>query len=267
MVGEVAVANSHASGVTSGEPVVPEPSFAERARTLVHLGRVGNLSTLSKKRPGWPFGSVMPYAVDERGRPILLISNMAMHTQNILGDSRASLLVTAPESNEDPLGAGRVTLLGNAAGIPQQERDRARSAYLERHEKARYWVDFEDFSFFSLHVIDVYLVGGFGVMGWVAAEEYERAAPDPLAEAGSGIIEHMNADHAGALVLLAKRYTGLAANEARMTSVDRLGFHVRLDTADRVQGRRIPFLREVRTAGDARKVLIEMVNAARRAGP
>lgn len=257
------MANQHASGATVGEPPVPEPSYAERARTMVHIGRVGALSTLSRKRPGWPFGSVMPYAVDERGRPILLISNMAMHTQNVLGDSRASLLVTAPESNEDPLGAGRVTLLGNVVAIPQHERAVARSAYLERHATARYWVDFDDFSFFALHIIDVYFVGGFGAMGWIPAEEYHRAAPDPLTEAGPGIIEHLNADHADSLVVLAKRYARVDAEEARMISVDRLGFHVRLKVADRIEGRRIPFLREVRTAGEARKVLIEMVNAAR----
>jgi len=69
----------------------PEPTHAERARTLVYLGRVGSLSTLSRKRPGWPFGSVMPYALDEIGRPLFLISSMAMHTQNLTEDTRASL--------------------------------------------------------------------------------------------------------------------------------------------------------------------------------
>ncbi len=64
----------------AGGPSLPEPSFAERARTLAHLGRIGSLSTLSRKQPGFPFGSVMPYALDEHGRPIFLISTMAMHT-------------------------------------------------------------------------------------------------------------------------------------------------------------------------------------------
>ena len=87
--------NRHAStGPASGQPAVPEPSFAERARTLMHLARVGSLSTLSRKQPGFPFGSVMPYGLDGRGRPIFLISTMAMHTQNLHGDPRASLLVT-----------------------------------------------------------------------------------------------------------------------------------------------------------------------------
>ena len=56
----------HASGATSGQSAVPEPSFAERARTLMHSGRIGSLSTLSRKQPGFPFGSLMPYALDAR---------------------------------------------------------------------------------------------------------------------------------------------------------------------------------------------------------
>jgi hypothetical protein len=43
------------TGPASDQPAVPEPSFAERARTLVYLGRVGSLSTLSRKQPGFPF--------------------------------------------------------------------------------------------------------------------------------------------------------------------------------------------------------------------
>ena len=80
----------------SGQPAIPEPTYAERARTLTHLGRVASLSTLSRKQPGFPFGSVMPYALDARANPIFLISTMAMHTQNIQADPRASLLVTDP---------------------------------------------------------------------------------------------------------------------------------------------------------------------------
>ena len=51
-----------------GAPVVPEPTYAERARTLAHLGRTGTLATLSRRHPGHPFGSVMPYALDGGGR-------------------------------------------------------------------------------------------------------------------------------------------------------------------------------------------------------
>jgi heme iron utilization protein len=149
----------------SEQPTAAEPSFAERARTLMYLSGIGSLSTLSRKQPGYPFGSVMPYGLDDRGRPIFLISTMAMHTQNLQADPRASLLVTQPDAGGDPLGASRVTLLGNVLPVPGPEVAEARKLYLTRHANSKYWVDFEDFSFYRLDVVDVYYVGGFGVMG------------------------------------------------------------------------------------------------------
>src|SRR6266566_118647 len=96
-------------------PAVPEPTFAERARTLVDQARSGSLATVSRKHSGHPFASVMPYALDAEGRPLVLISSMAVHTQNLHGDARASLLVTQPGGASDPLAAGRVTLMGEAS--------------------------------------------------------------------------------------------------------------------------------------------------------
>src|SRR5258707_8861921 len=148
----VSSTGKHARPAGGDQPTVPEPSFAERTRTLVHLGRVGSLSTLSRKQPGFPFGSVMPYGLDDRGRAIFLISAMAMHTQNLQSDPRASLLVTQADANGDPLGASRVTLVGNALTIPQPQVADARKLYLERYANAKYWVDFEDFSFYRIDV-------------------------------------------------------------------------------------------------------------------
>jgi heme iron utilization protein len=245
------------------QPAPPEPSFSERARTLVYVGRIGSLSTVSRKQPGFPFGSVMPYGLDPRGRPIFLISSMAMHTQNLHSDPRASLLVTQPDASGDPLGASRVTLVGNVLTVPEPDVADARKLYLERYANSKYWVDFEDFSFYRMTVVDVYYVGGFGVMGWVDASDYDQAQPDPLADAAAGIIEHMNADHKDALVVLARAFAGKESEQAAMTSVDRLGFHVRLKTEDGVKGVRIAFLREVNNPVEARRVLVEMVQRAR----
>jgi heme iron utilization protein len=205
----------------------------------------------------------MPYGLDERGRPIFLISTMAMHTQNLQADPRASLLVTQPSGDGDPLGASRVTLVGNVATIPEPEVSDARKLYVARYANSKYWVNFDDFSFYRMDVLDVYYVGGFGVMGWVRASDYDHAQPDPLADAAAGIIEHMNTDHRDALVQLARAHAGVESQEAAMTSVDRLGFHARLKTTDGMRGVRIAFLREVGSASEARKVLVEMVQRAR----
>ena len=248
--------------VTDSSPV-PEPTFAERARTLMYLGRLGSLSTLSRKQPGFPFGSVMPYGLDDQGRPIFLISTMAMHTQNLQADPHASLLVAQPDSEGEPLGASRVTLLGNVLPVPKPQLAEARKLYLQRHANSKYWIDFEDFSFYRMDVVDVYYVGGFGVMGWVSASDYDRSQPDPLADSTDEIIRHMNADHKDALVILARTFAHIDSTEATMTAVDRLGFHVRLKTAEGMRGARIAFLQEVRDATQTRNVLVEMVRQAR----
>ena len=254
------------SGPTSGQLTGPEPSFAERARTLVHVARVGSISTLSCKQPGFPFGSLMPYGLDDRGRPTFFISTMAMHTHNLQADPRASLLVTQPEASGDPLGASRVTLIGNVGPIPEGDVPEARRDYLGRYDNSKYWMDFEDFSFYRMDVVDVYYVGGFGVMGWIAASEYEHAQPDPLSDTAPEIIEHMNVDHKDALILLAEAFAGMAPEEAVMTSVDRLGFHLRLKTPDGMRGTRVAFLREVKNPTETREVLMEMVQQARSQG-
>ncbi len=253
------VSNQHA-GSGPAAPDAPEPSLAERARTLAVVGRIGTLSTHSRKFPGFPFGSLMPYAADESGRPVIFISSMAMHTQNLSQDPRASLFIAQPDAAGDPLGAARVTLIGSAAEAPPEE---VGELYLSRYESAMQWRSYTDFAYYRLEVSGVYYVGGFGVMGWVSAEEYAAARPDPLADAAPDIIRHMNADHVEALLLIAARFAGEDAEAADMTAVDRLGFHLRLRSGDRVHGCRVAFLREVRDANDARVVLVEMARRAR----
>ena len=240
---------------------LPEPTYAERVRTLVSLCTIATLSTVSRKRPAYPFGSLMPYSIDETGRPIFLISNMAMHTQNIQADYRASLFV-AQAGDGDPLGTARATLVGDVLPVPEDEVGEARQCYLSRYENSRSWVDFKDFDFYRLQPLDIYFVGGFGVMGWVTAEDYRSAKVDPLADASPKILRHMNSDHVPAMILLARVYAGLDATEAAMTAVDRLGFHLRLKTNDGMKGTRINFLREVHDADETRKGLGEMVRAA-----
>jgi putative heme iron utilization protein len=260
---ETVTQSQHAS-TGPAVPQLPEPSHAERIRTLISLASIGTLSTLSRKHPGFPFGSLMPFALDPAGRPIFLISNMAMHTQNLKTDRRCSLFVGQASLDGDSLGAARATLIGQAELVPEGDAASVRERYLTHHENSRNWVDFTDFSFFRLQPIDLYYVGGFGVMGWVAAGDYEEAAPDPLAEAAPGILAHMNGDHVDSMVRLARTYAQIEAAEATMTSVDRLGFSLRLKTKDGIKGARINFLREVATAQETRKVLVEMAQQIRR---
>jgi putative heme iron utilization protein len=170
--------------------------------------------------------------------------------------------VTQEDAGGDPLGGSRVTLLGNVLPVPDAEVTEARKLYLSCYANSKYWVDFEDFSFYRMNVVDVYYVGGFGVMGWVSAAEYNRSQPDPLADSMSEIMQHMNADHKETLILLAQKFARIESQEATMTAVDRLGFHLRMKTRDGIRGARIAFLREVSKPAETRKVLIEMQQQA-----
>jgi putative heme iron utilization protein len=112
--------------------------------------------------------------------------------------------------------------------------------------------------------MDVYFVGGFAAMDWVAGDDYAAVRPDPLADAAEGILDHMNRDHTDALLALARAHAAAAAEEAIMLSVDRLGFRVRVRSGERLHAARISFPHEVTTAEECRSALIEMVRGARR---
>ena len=164
------------------------------------------MATLTVDPPGFPFGSVVSYAVDEAGDPLFFISELAEHTRNLHADSRASLLATEPlPPGVDPLSLGRVTLIGTAEPVPDDQLADARRVVVERHPAVAGYADYGDFSCWRLAVRSVRWVGGFGRMNWLDVEGYRTAIPDPVLAERHGVIEHMNADHADAGVLLCQR--------------------------------------------------------------
>src|ERR1700730_4585674 len=247
-------------------PAPPEPSHAERARTLVATQTRGMLSTIALQPAGTPFGSVVTYGIDDKGRPVFFVSTMAEHTHNLDADQRASLLVvedTPPGA--DPLASGRGTLLGVAVEVSDpDERATARSGYLAANPAA-FYVDYGDFRCMRLTVTDVRYVGGFGRMSWVDNAAYAAARPDPLWSHAAGIIGHMNADYADALVTLCHHHAGRPdVVSASMTAVDRYGFEVIADLGgDRREALRIGFRTEQTTGDAVRRELVAMLHDAR----
>ncbi|MDQ6802757.1 MAG: DUF2470 domain-containing protein [Acidobacteriota bacterium] len=165
-------------------------------------------------------------------------------------------------SGADPLGSPRATLLGSAHRVAEPE-ESIKELYLQRHPSARHWIAFSDFSFFRLDVAHIYFVGGFGVMGWVEHTDYATAAADPFADAAAGIMEHMNRDHADALRDITRRFGGLDALDATIVSCDRLGFVVRVRTAEGMKGTRIAFPEPVASREDAHKTFVAMTKQSR----
>ncbi|MGH9001944.1 MAG: HugZ family protein [Acidimicrobiia bacterium] len=153
-----------------------EESHAELARALVAGTNRGVLSTVALDPPGYPFGSVAIYALDGSGRPLVCMSTLAPHTQNLAADPRASLLVAEPvEPGTDPLAAGRATLVGELLPVGDDERAEVRRRFLDANPASAGYVDFTDFGFWRLEVRSVRYVGGYGRMSWVDAGAYAAA--------------------------------------------------------------------------------------------
>jgi len=149
-------------------------ALAQRAAALARSRGTGVLATLLERLPGHPFASLVSYATDAAGNPIFLFSRLAVHTRNLAADPRASLLVFAPEGDSDPLAAPRLTLIGDVRPARDFEVREVKPVYLARHPEAAEYLEFGDFAFYRLEPREVYYVGGFGEMGWIAPSEYAR---------------------------------------------------------------------------------------------
>lgn len=141
--------------------------LARRARTLLHSQRQGVLSTISLHRRGYPYGSLTPYALSRAGSPLILISALAAHTQNLLADPRASMFVAEAGEAGDPQAETRISVLGRFARVPAGDAADALARYTERLPRAAANSTTPDFQLWEMTVEEVRLVAGFGQIGWL----------------------------------------------------------------------------------------------------
>ena len=201
---------------------------AKHARELLLKEYRGVLSTHSKAMPGFPFGSVAPYCLDAAGRPLLLISRIAQHTQNLLQDCRCSLLV-GERGAEDVQAVGRMTLLAEAQQLSEPAAIEAAAArYYRYFPESREYPRVHDFDFWQLQPVRARYIGGFAAIHWL--EQVLLANPfDQLAE--SAMVEHMNNDHAAAIAHYVKLAGLPSSAPAELVGIDSEGFHLRIGHA------------------------------------
>lgn len=144
---------------------------AKRARALLAAESVGVLSTISVHRPGFPYGSVTPYALSADGAPLLLLSRLAAHTKNLAADPRAGLFVGDRSAAEDPQAGARISLLGRASPVPDGDVPDARTRYLAAWPRAADYLALGDFFFWRLDIEEARLIAGFGEIRWLAGTD------------------------------------------------------------------------------------------------
>jgi putative heme iron utilization protein len=133
-------------------------------QTWLQTAHAATLATIldDMRARGAPFASAVPYALfddDGEDKPVILISDLAVHTKNLRINPRASLLVGDPAHADDPWGGWRVTLVGTM----RMGNARAHEAFRKRHPAAP---QLPGFAPWILDVDATRVVAGFGRMGW-----------------------------------------------------------------------------------------------------
>ncbi|XP_052173574.1 glutamyl-tRNA reductase-binding protein, chloroplastic isoform X4 [Diospyros lotus] len=211
------------------------PAVAEIRTILYHYSR-GMLSTFSQKHEGYPSGSIVDFACDAYGSPILAVSRVAVHTKDLLTNPRCSLLIARdPEDRTDLT----IILYGDAISISEEDRESAYNAYLSRHPNA------------------------FGVSTEFSMEEYIAAEVDPIYQFSKPISSHMNKDHSEDTKLIVQHATSIPVDSAHMLDLDSLGFNVKAIYQGDAFKLRIPFPRRAVDRKDVRTLVIEMLQASK----
>lgn len=185
------------------------------ARLLLRRARTATLASIDRSGGG-AYASLVNVASDVDGAPIVLISKLAWHTQNLLADGRGSLMVAELPAAGDALTGARVTVMGRWAEAAET---RLRRRYLARHPEAEMYVDFGDFSFWRLRPDAIHAVAGFGRIETLSAAEVFPPATEMEALEESAIA-HLNEDHADAVRRYATELLGAADDSWRVAAID-----------------------------------------------
>lgn len=239
----------------------PDFNAAALARSLLRRSRQGALATLMPES-GDPYCSLVNVASFSDGSPILLISRLAVHTRNILSDSRVSLMLDE-RAEGDPLEGARIMLAGRAEQADDSGVAILRRRYLAAHPSAEAFVNFKDFSFFRVAPSGAHLVAGFGRIVDLEPKQFltDLSGAEALLEAEQGAVDHMNEDHREAMNLYATRLLGAEQADWRCTGCDPDG----IDMQAGAKTLRLDFPRRIATPAALRNILKELAGQARAA--
>jgi hypothetical protein len=242
-------------------PLAADFDPVKLARSLLRRSRQGALATLMAGS-GDPYCSLVNVASNACGAPVLLISALALHTQNILADDRVSLMLDERAAG-DPLEGSRIMLAGRAEQAGPDEAPILRRRYLNAHPSAETFVNFKDFSLFRIRPTGAHLVAGFGRIVDLRPDQLLTDVSDAgaLLAAEQDAIDHMNADHREAMNLYATKLLGAEPADWRCTGCDPDGIDMQAGSIVL----RLAFPRRIVTPAALRQVLKELAGQARAA--
>jgi putative heme iron utilization protein len=223
---------------------------ARAARALVRTALKGALATVDHRSPGHPYASLVLIATEPDGTPITLISRLALHTQNLERDPRASLLIDGTGALGDPMTGSRLTLSGHAAPTASAT---AMARFLARHPDASRYATLPDFGLYALAVTGGHYIGGFGRIVDLEPRALSTGVggAEDLIAAETGILAEMNATHAQAIARYATQVANCPPGAWTLSGVDPDG----ADLLHRNNAARMEFASPVSTAQQAHRAL------------
>lgn len=152
------------------------PSRLKTVIELLHTPGEISLATHSASVPGYPFVTSVAFATDDHHRPILLLSRLAEHTQNLLVDARVGLVVARPLGDGE---IARASFIGTIT--PIEASAELRNRYLRFHPAAERFLQLGDFAFYRVEPLRIRVVGGFAQAGWLDGKQLADAPRITLA--------------------------------------------------------------------------------------
>jgi len=241
-----------------------ELDYTKDARDFITMNKNAVLSTTSVDKPGYPFGSIVPYDIDSQARIIIQVADISQHYKNLTADNRGSIIVTDQFGSHDPQAYARATVLADFSTVPNDEFEEVGWSYKGRFPESLERERAHGFLYLRGVPTDIRWIGGFGEIGWISALNYSDAAADPLSYVALDIIDHMNADHEEAMKTLisAKSDIDLKGKKVVMTNIRSTDFTLQVMNGTSSERVTLDFPEPVSDATKARAALISMLGDA-----
>lgn len=247
---------------------------------LIDVGH-GVLSTLATKSEiqDFPLSSVVPYAINNEGKPYILIASIAAHTRNLTANPNSSLFISYPNPSGDPQSHWRVCLVGkfkqvfaiddelnsnssNGVFVSQDELELMLTRYRAQVPSADAYLKTHNFSFWIMdEIISIRYIAGFGKICWIDGGEYlSKTVQTNFDDVKKESIEHMNDDHIDAMNDIYNAHYGKSSSNVQMDDLDSRGIFLQcMETKHKVY---IPYGKSIEK-DELRVSIIDLVKDAR----
>jgi heme iron utilization protein len=150
----------------------------DNVRSLFANERAAVLCTAHASHDGWPYGSIVPYALLETGDIAVFLSDISEHSQNLLGDPRATVFLADPNARDNPQSGARHAMLVRAYRPEGKETASCESAYFARFPDAESMRSAHGFDIWILECQRIRWIAGYGEMGWIERDAWQILASD-----------------------------------------------------------------------------------------